>query len=806
MDYRGAPEKGEVSSYRPWNKLSPLFADNEEFPFIAIPVERDVTTIVGANESGKSHLLNAIAKVIHGNGTDPDDEFKRTDLCHYASVRTKNAEAWPNIGLEFTTENKTELENLNAMFGGGVPLSNTPTRFALVLAPDRDPQVPAYLFVEPDQAAKSLNAEQLEKVRKQLPSVQFIDSNAQLPSELPLADLLAAYGVEGFANTSLTDRRAVEAAASRFRSLSVPATGQPVTAEFTKQIEELKSAITARLRGVRTKSLEVNLFKEILEIKGEALEHLYHLPMADRGYIEGQIATWNDAITERLNLPHFWRQDEHFSLTLNLKDGVLYFEIRDKTGSVYTFKEPSSGLKFFLSYYIQAKAMELTRRNQNSIILMDEPDAALSIAGQRNLLAVFESLVSPESSGQSCQLIYSTHSPYLINRNFARRIRVVKKEDAEEGTQHIQQTRARRYEPVRTALGVDSAPSLFLGADNILLEGPTDQYIIVELIRIFATPDNVGNFLDLNMVVTVSADGVTNIPNVLEQSRWADEPIPPAVVIVDSDDAGKEVITKITGRAGAPQLVDEELARTIGDLIKPHADNKTILTTEDLIPKSTYANAIRAYFQRWLPETWNEKAATIDQALDEPMFGRDHGLAEAAKSLFKRFQPAYNGDYDKMGVYQEAVTLIAAQQDGQPERDQARQNIITLCAFIREGLTKSRARTVKHSATQAMKRIVRDFQRLHKHNVAIPALQELFARLQRELGPIGNDGEQCLAVLTLYQSELQGLRTAGQDRLANEGWTMWEQRLDCIRKNPLAIHGASLEPPKPNAQTTTTGA
>lgn len=98
MDYRGTNEKGEIAAYRPWNKLSPSFAENEEFPFIAIPVERDITTIVGANESGKSHLLNAIAKVIRGSGTDPEDEFKRTDLCHYASVRTKNAEAWPILG------------------------------------------------------------------------------------------------------------------------------------------------------------------------------------------------------------------------------------------------------------------------------------------------------------------------------------------------------------------------------------------------------------------------------------------------------------------------------------------------------------------------------------------------------------------------------------------------------------------------------------------------------------------------------------------------------------------------------------
>jgi ABC-type phosphate/phosphonate transport system ATPase subunit len=148
MDYRGTSEKGEVGSYRPWNKLSPSFAENEEFPFITIPVERDITTIVGANESGKSHLLNAIAKVIRGSGTDPQDEFKRTDLCHYASVRTKNAEAWPNIGLEFTMENKAERQQLNGLVGASVAVSDEPVRFALLLAPDRNQQGNARISVE----------------------------------------------------------------------------------------------------------------------------------------------------------------------------------------------------------------------------------------------------------------------------------------------------------------------------------------------------------------------------------------------------------------------------------------------------------------------------------------------------------------------------------------------------------------------------------------------------------------------------------------------------------------------------------
>jgi predicted ATPase len=452
FNYRGHHERGQATTYRPWNALVPKFAAGSDFPFIEIPVEDDISTIVGANESGKSHLLNAVSKVVSGVGLDGDEAFQRTDLCHFASIRTKNVEAWPNVGLEFEVASPVELAPVLSAIGHAQP--ETARRFALILAPEDGVDHVAWLYVEPNPTPAGLNATQLAAVRAQLPSVQFIDSRALLSSELAITQLLAAYGVGGFSEMSLYDRRAVQKAAQLVQSISLPA-NVAISKEMVAQVEEVKSTLRDMLRGGKNQLLELLLFRDILGITPNTLKYLFELDTDDRGYIEGQVAKWNEEILDKLNLSHFWQQDDQFSLTVNYKDGVIYFEIHDKTDSIYTFKERSSGLKFFLSYYIQAKAMEMSHRNKNSIIMMDEPDSALSILGQRNLLAVFESLVSAESSNETCQLIYTTHSPYLINRNFPRRVRVVKKEDAEEGSQYIEQARARRYEPVRSALGID---------------------------------------------------------------------------------------------------------------------------------------------------------------------------------------------------------------------------------------------------------------------------------------------------------------------------------------------------------------
>lgn len=788
LNYRGVTDKGEATLYRPWNKLSPSFAPSDEFPFIEIPVEDDITTIVGANESGKSHLLNAITKVVRGTGTDKSDDFARTDLCHYAGVRTRNVEAWPNIGLQFAIESEAEFNRINEALNGVLPVSGQaiPKSFALILAPDEHESKPACLYVEPHDQPIWIDEAQLTLIRALLPSVQFIDSHAVLSSEIPLARLLAAYGEKDFDGVGLRNRKSVEQALQQIRDLTVPAPNQAIQPEYVRSIESIQRQVKEIAKhNVSDDSLEMHLFKEILEINSDTLRFLYSLDTDKRGYVEGQIAKWNDELSNRLNLAHYWRQDEQFSLTINFKDGIVYFQIRDKTESLYTFKERSSGLKYFLSYYIQAKAMEMSSRNRNSIILMDEPDSALSVLAQRNLLAVFESLVSPESSNQTCQLIYTTHSPYLINRNFPRRIRVVKKEDAEEGTQYIEQARTRRYEPVRTALGIDSAPSLFLGSDNILLEGSTDQYLFTELIRVFATPSNVSEFLDLNSVVVVSADGVGNVENVLDQSRWADEPIPPTAVLLDSDEPAKDVIKRISENPGRV-LIDRAFVATLDELLKPFGDNAAIVTLEDIVPRSIYAEAINAYFTKWLNETKIQCEAEISAALKAKDFGKQ-GLVAGTKLLFKTVKPDSDGDYDKMGVFQEVVALTLRRLESVDDSEMLhlKNNVIKLCDFVREALAKARVATAKHSTTQAIKRIVNDFSRLNKDNVPVTTLQRLFNRLEREAAPIGKDGEAVMRVINQSIVELDNFRQVGQDRIAGEQWRTWKARIEAIRKNPL---------------------
>ena len=126
-----------------------------------------------------------------------------------------------------------------------------------------------------------------------------------------------------------------------------------------------------------------------------------------------------------------------------------------------------------------------------------------------------------------------------------------------------------------------------------------------------------------------------------------------------------------------------------------------------------------------------------------------------------------------------------------------RKNLVEVCDFIRDALERSREVTAKVSTTQRVKRIINDFNRLYKDNVPITALQKLIRRLEIEVAQIGTDGEQLVRTLVGYASELGDLRTAGQERVAKEEWNRWKDRIEQIKKNPLAVGTRDNSEPQP---------
>lgn len=109
---------------------------------------------------------------------------------------------------------------------------------------------------------------------------------------------------------------------------------------------------------------------------------------------------------------------------------------------------------------------------------MGEPDAVLSNQGQQDLLKIFDAFANPDDGSAPIQLIYVTHSPFLIDKNHGERIRVLEKGVGEEGTRVVRDASRNHYEPLRSAFGSFEGETTFIGNCNLMVEGPADQILL----------------------------------------------------------------------------------------------------------------------------------------------------------------------------------------------------------------------------------------------------------------------------------------------------------------------------------------
>jgi AAA15 family ATPase/GTPase len=86
----------------PWEMI-----EGNWYPFVRLPLDPSVTTIVGANESGKSHLLDSIEKATTGKG------LERSDFCRYSrffSVR-EGERRRPDFGIELEITSSEDIDH-----------------------------------------------------------------------------------------------------------------------------------------------------------------------------------------------------------------------------------------------------------------------------------------------------------------------------------------------------------------------------------------------------------------------------------------------------------------------------------------------------------------------------------------------------------------------------------------------------------------------------------------------------------------------------------------------------------------------
>lgn len=106
------------------------------------------------------------------------------------------------------------------------------------------------------------------------------------------------------------------------------------------------------------------------------------------------------------------------------------------------------------------------------IILLDEPALGLHARAQGDFLRFIE-----ERLATKCQVVYTTHSPFMVQPGKLEQVRIVEDRGPEHGakvTQDVLTTDPDTLFPLQGALGYDLVQHLFIGPDNLIMEGTSD--------------------------------------------------------------------------------------------------------------------------------------------------------------------------------------------------------------------------------------------------------------------------------------------------------------------------------------------
>lgn len=179
----------------------------------------------------------------------------------------------------------------------------------------------------------------------------------------------------------------------------------------------------------------------------------------------------------------FWTQDDT-SFEFDWHDKNLLVWIKEN-GDRYKPTERSKGKQWHLSFYIRVTAR--SNESKDNIILIDEPGMYLHAKAQND---IYKKLLT---ISKKSQVIFTTHSPYLLKYDEIDRIRLVIKDSGETWINqkvHIGSDKE-TLTPILTSIGLELNTEIHSldKLNNIVVEGPSDFYYLQAIKNIIEIKD-----------------------------------------------------------------------------------------------------------------------------------------------------------------------------------------------------------------------------------------------------------------------------------------------------------------------------
>lgn len=541
-----------------------------------LKLNNGITSLIGLNEAGKTSILKAIIKL---NGEKIKKEEKNKKLKSNESSIT----GYFSIGGD-------EIKNINKGLDPLIQLDESKKYAIEVFVDDEDGVGYNLLYLDEEKKYVSMDSIFLNILNGEI--VKNISINDSLEHKKGTYQETIEYLEELIKMDSAnTDELSQIKEIAEYLNEN----------KWTESIPDYEFISFSVFRDVLKSKYTIDEVKKeqkvlnILKIAGIDIEQI------DKDITENNVFSIQDVENEYAEIATtkfkeiFKQVDDNFKLRIKIDSATrsIYFSTQDKTTDNVSIPidDRSEGVKWYLSIYLTLYNYIENNDSHNKILLLDEPNLYLHAEAQMDLL---ERVFKKEF--KNIQIIYTTHSPYMIDSANTNSIKIIEKE-----TQTNIYNSAREYAlarkdmndvdaltPVMTALHLNIANELIVNSNNniIIVEGIQDLYVLKSMIYKL---NYTGKFKNIKIIPCFGSEKVTFMFGYLYGLGYK------TYILVDNDKAGRRTINEITNREPDNFLKNYLFTYSLSFESKSDNIQKKIqdVLLENLISKNDWSNIFK---------------------------------------------------------------------------------------------------------------------------------------------------------------------------------------------------------------------
>lgn len=548
-----------------------------------VPVESDVTTLVGMNESGKSTMLDALYRL---NPVYGDTFVERDDYPRWRWKRDGRKEDLSVVSpIEATFQlDENDLEAFRDALGEGVVTRETVTvgrryngSLRIGVSVDEPRFLKNVLTDHPDAEAllevhATVTSLKEALVSKPKPAPAVAEA-AEETEEVPDDNAAADAEVLGRITSLIGDAEDLGAIARKTVRSRMPKFFR--FASYQNLEGRVDVATLRTLDNEQPGASPKQTARALLRLADTDIDSVTDAEFESR-------TAELEAVSSDLSreMAEYWSTNPELRIKVEIEPETvaasngqtsivryLNFRVEDrKHDFTNNFSLRSSGYQWFFSFLAAFSEFE---DRDDVVILLDEPALTLHAKAQRDFLRFINKRLAPVG-----QVVYTTHSPFMVEE--IERVRVVEDRGGDVGSvtsSDALEVGEDSAFPLQAALGYDLSQNLFIGERNLLVEGPSDLAYLDAIGRYLRDQGREG--LDERWRI-LPAGGASNVPafvSLLGQKVSV-------TVLLDS---GTEGGGKVEAAIKANKIAGKRVVFVGSVLEQKHSDIEDLFTAGDYL-------------------------------------------------------------------------------------------------------------------------------------------------------------------------------------------------------------------------------